>query len=101
MTAPVDSRALGQIFVGAVTESVRLLAEKIEGDLQPDENWSGEPQGDLVLSCGMFVLHLTDRIAFAYLAPAGHHLFMSTLLETVAERGGREQLRAEYNISQR
>lgn len=100
MSRSVDPTALGQMFVGAVTEGARLLAERIERRFHRDDTWSGEPRIEVLLSSLTFVLHATDRIAFANLTPDDRELFMSTILETLTANGGKEELRAAYNAAQ-
>jgi hypothetical protein len=101
MRGPVDPTAIGEMFVGAVTEAARALAERIEQEFHRDDTWSGEPRIEVLLSSLTFVLHATDRIAFGNFAPEDRELFMSTVLETLTADGGKEELRAAYNAAQR
>src|SRR5438093_776752 len=101
MNQTVAPRELATTFVGAVTEAARALAEQIERELRRDESWSEEPRPEILWTSLGFVLHLTDRIAFARLSSNTRDVFMSTLLTTLASGGGEDELRAEYRTAQR
>jgi len=88
-------------FVGAVTEAAGSLAEHVEQRLHRDSNWSEKPRVEILWTCLMYVLHLTDRVAFAHLSVETCDLFMSGILETLAATVGEGTLRNEYNTAQR
>lgn len=87
-------------FVGAVTEASRALAVQVERQLHRVDNWSEEPRPEVLWKCLLFVLHLTDRVAFASLPSASREFFMSSILSILAKTIDEKHLRSEYNAAQ-
>jgi hypothetical protein len=98
MTARVPPAAT---LIGMVRESSRSLAQSIEQRLHRSEDRIEEPRIEILWSSLMFVLHLTDRLAFARFGPLGREALMNDLLSLLAERIDEEMLRRHYETSQR
>lgn len=90
-----------RVFLGAITEATRSLAEQIQRELTRDVTLSEEPPPELLWKCLLFVLHLTDRVAFSSLPMPSREHFMSRTLSILAETISEDYLRAEYNAAQR
>lgn len=100
MTPPRSPRPTPQVFVDAVTEATRILAQQIEQELHRASSWSGEPRGEVLWLSLLFCLHVTDRIAFARLCPVARNDFVGGILGLLAERTDEAVLRDKYSKSQ-
>jgi hypothetical protein len=94
----IDEAARG--FIGAVTEGAYSLAEQIERGLHRDDPSLEEPRPELLLTCLMFVLYLTDPVAISSLTVPSREHFMSAILNILSETIDEDYLRAEYNAVQ-
>ena len=89
-----------EVFVDAVSEAARLLAQQTEQELQRSRSWIGEPRAEVLWESLLFVLHLTDRVAFARMGAVARDGFVQGVLTIFAGRIGEEVFRDEYAKSQ-
>ena len=85
-------RDLPILFADAVTEATWLLSTAIERSLRDSDQWIGEPRPEILWNCLTFVLHLTDRVAFAQLPSERRDVFMDRLVQTLASKVDRAEL---------